>query len=69
MSMETYCVPHTILGPMHETVNKLVLKKNPTDIKLPSHWEKQISYINTYMWNLEKSYRWATCKAAIETQT
>ena len=23
-----------------------------------SEWEKQISYINTYMWNLEKWYRW-----------
>ena len=23
-----------------------------------SEWEKQISYINAYMWNLEKWYRW-----------
>ena len=24
-----------------------------------SQWEKQISYINSYMWNLEKWYRWS----------
>ena len=33
-------------------------------IKCHTEWskserEKQISYINTYMWNLEKCYRWS----------
>ena len=33
-----------------------------------SEREIQISYINTYMWNLEKCYRWSKCKAEIDTQ-
>ena len=37
MFVETYYVPHTILSPMHAAVKKLVIKKNPTDIKLKSH--------------------------------
>ena len=32
-----------------------------------SEREKQISYIKTYMWSLEKRYRWTVCKADIET--
>ena len=28
---------------------------------------KQLLYINTYMWNLEKYYRGLICKAEIET--
>ena len=30
--------------------------------------EKQISYINTYMWNLEKCRDGLICKAEVETQ-
>ena len=33
-----------------------------------SEREKQISYINTYMWNLEKWYRW-TCLQGRNTDT
>lgn len=31
--------------------------------------EKQISHINTYMWNLENGADEPTCKAGIEMQT
>ena len=34
-----------------------------------SEREKQISYINTYIWNLEKWYNEPICRAAIEMQT
>ena len=31
--------------------------------------EKQISYINTYIWNLERWYQDPRCRTAKETQT
>ena len=34
-----------------------------------SEREKQISYINAYMWNLENGIDELICKAEIETQT
>ena len=37
-------------------------------IQSKSEREKQISFINAYMWNLEKWYRRTVCRAEIETQ-
>ena len=38
-----------------------------SDVK--SEREKQILYINTYIWNLEKWYDEPICRAGIETET
>ena len=34
-----------------------------------SEREKQISYNNVHMWNLEKWYRWSYCETGIDTYT
>ena len=34
-----------------------------TVIQTKSEREKQMSYINPYMWNLEKWYRWTYCQS------
>ena len=36
--------------------------------RLKSEREKQRSYINTYMWNLEEWYRWSYLQEEIEKQ-